>query len=403
MPHITYIVTDPITVKIYLEPQVQALVNRNWQVSIICGGNEALLPPPQELHGAAIYHVPMRREINPVSDSLALLQLFSLLVRLRPAIVIAGTPKAGLLGMVASSLARIPRRIYQLHGLRLETATGWRRRFFLLTEKSACRCSHEVLCVSKSLKDKVIELELCKPQKATVLGSGSCAGIHVPNYAPTPERLAAVSVLKNTLGIPPDAPVVGFIGRLTKDKGIVDLWNAFSLIQEKLCGTHLLLIGPFEEEDPIPDHTRQQMRENKYLRHVEWTDDPGPYLHLMDVLVLPTYREGLPGVLLEAAASETPIVATSATGVIDLVVNEHTGLISPIGDPHSIAQNVLRVLLNPALARELSHHARSKVEAHFSRSQVLQQLESFCEGLLCRMPGQLSDASRPPSTQRRAI
>jgi glycosyltransferase involved in cell wall biosynthesis len=402
MFHITYIVTDPMTVKIYLKPQLQALINRNWQVSVICGGDKALLPAPEELQGVAIYHVPMRREIDPIGDSLVLLQLFFLLVRLRPTIVNAGTPKAGLLGMIASRLAHIPLRIYQLHGLRLETATGWRRGLFLLTERLACWCSHKVLCVSRSLKDKVIELGVCKSHKVAVLGSGSCAGIHLADYAPTTERLAAASVLKNSLEIPPDAPVVGFIGRLTKDKGIVELLDAFALIRQKLCGAYLLLIGPFEKGDPIPEYTRQKIKEDEYIRHIEWTDDPRPYLHLMDVLVLPTYREGLAGVLLEAAATETPIVATGATGVIDVVVNEYTGLISPIGDVHSIAQNVLKVLLDHALARELSRRALRKVEAEFSRHEVLQQLEWFYEDSLfhcgvsgrmnnCRIAGTLKD------------
>lgn len=382
MRHITYIVTDPLTLKVYLKPQCQALIEGQWQVSVICGGDKASLPAPEELQGVRVFHVTMRREIDLIIDSIALIQILLVLARIRPTIVVAGTPKAGLLGMVASRLARIPLRIYQLHGLRVETAAGWRRRLFLLTERSACWCSHKVLCVSRSLKDKAVELRVCKSEKIVILGSGSCIGVHVPDYAPTPERIAAASGLKEHLEIPPDALVVGFIGRLTKDKGIVDLWNAFGLIQQKISGVYLLLIGPFEKGDPIPEHTRLQIKESQYIRHVKWTDDPRPYLHLMDVLVLPTYREGLAGVLLEAAAAETPIVATRATGVIDVIVDGDTGLIAPIGDAHSIAHNVLKLLMNHALARELSRRALHKVNAEFSRHVVLQHLQSFYENSL---------------------
>lgn len=377
MPHLTYIVTDPLTVKVYLKPQLQALINRNWRVSVICGGDKASLPAPEELQGATLYHISMQREIALMSDCLAVVRLFCLLVRLRPSIVNAGTPKAGLLGMVASRLAHVPLRVYHLHGLRLETASGWRRHLFLLTERSACWCSHTVLCVSPSLKERAVALGVCRSEKVTVLGSGSCVGIEVGDYAPTPERLAAASVLKERLGIPQSAPVIGFIGRLTKDKGIVELWDAFTLIKKKLRGAYLLLIGPFELGDPIPEAIRQQIEEDECVRHVQWTQDPRPYLHLMDVLVLPTYREGLPGVLLEAAAAETPIVATGATGVIDIVIHGQTGLISPIGDAHAMAQNVLKVLLDPELAGGLSRRARHKVKSEFSRQDVLQQLEMF--------------------------
>ena len=377
MPHVTYIISHPLTVKVYLKPQFQALVSRNWRVSVICGGDQSLLPQPEELPGVEIYHVAMRREIDPVTDCLALVQIFFLLTRLRPAIVNAGTPKAGLLGMIASRLAHIPVRIYQLHGLRLETTSGWRRRLFLLTERCACWCSHKVLCVSASLRDKAVELGVCTPDKAAVLGAGSCVGIHVADYIRTAERITEALLLKRRLGIPQEAPVVGFIGRLTKDKGIVELWDAFTLIRRKISGAYLLLIGPLEDGDPIPQETRQQIKHSEHTRHIAWTDDPRPYLHLMDVLVLPTHREGLPGVLLEAAASEIPIVATQATGVIDVVVNEETGLIGPVGDAPSIAQNVLKVLENPGLSRELCRRARQKVEAEYSRGEVLQHLESF--------------------------
>jgi glycosyltransferase involved in cell wall biosynthesis len=290
-------------------------------------------------------------------------------------------------------------RIYQLHGLRLETATGFRRRLLLLTERSACWCSHKVLSVSRSLKDKVVEVGVCKSEKVVVLGSGSCAGIHVADFAPTPERLEAASVLRKSLGITPAASVVGFIGRLTKDKGIVELLSAIELVRQKLCGAYLLLIGAFEDGDPIPEDIRQKVSEDEYIRHIKWTEDPRPYLHLMDVLVLPTHREGLPGVLLEAAAAGTPIVVTAATGVNDVVENGCSALISPIGDVHSIAHNVLEVLLNPALAQKLSHNALRKVEAEFSRYKVLQQLESFYEDSLHRKVSQPMENCRYAGTK----
>jgi len=373
-----YIVTDPMTVNIYLKPQFKALVNHKWQVSVICGGNKALLSDRQEeLNGVTVYHIPMRREIDPIGDTIALVRLLILLLRLRPVVVNAGTPKAGLIGMIASRLARIPVRIYQLHGLRLETATGWKRRLFLVTERTACRCAQRVLCVSDSLKNKVLQLGICEPHKLAVLGSGSCTGVAFADYLPTPDRLAAAAALRDSLQIPSEAPVVGFIGRLTKDKGIVELLEAFSLICERLHGAYLLLVGPFEDGDPIPQGARQKIVESPNIRHVDWVDDPRPYLHLMNVFALPTYREGLPGVLLEATATGTPIVATRATGVVDVVVNEWTGLLSPIGDARSLAHNALRVLLDPGLGRKLSRRALHKIEAEFSRDQVLQDLELF--------------------------
>jgi len=377
MSHVAYIVTDPMTVKIYLKPQIKSLVNCKWQVSVICGGDRTLLSDQEKPDGVSVYHVPMRREISPISDICSLIRLFRLLLRLHPTVVNAGTPKAGLLGMVASCLARIPVRIYQLHGLRLETATGWKRRLFFFTERVACWCSHTVLCVSTSLKDKVLQLGICEPHKLTVLGFGSCVGVRSADYLPTAEQLASAAALRKSLQIPAEARVVGFIGRLTKDKGISELLEAFWLIRERVDEAYLLLVGPFEEGDPIPEEARQEIADSPYIRHVAWTDDPRPHLRLMDVFVFPTYREGLPGVLLEATATETPIVATRATGVVDVIIDGLTGLLSPIGDVRSLADNALKILLNPPMARELSRRANRKIDVEFAQDKVLQHLELF--------------------------
>jgi len=223
----------------------------------------------------------------------------------------------------------------------------------------------------------VIELNICKSEKLVVLGSGSCAGVEIPDYAPRPEQLAMAAAVKSKLEIPETAPVIGFIGRLTRDKGIVELLEAFAAVRCKHPGACLLLIGPFEKGDPLPENVRVQITQDASIRYIPWTDDPRPYLHLMDVFVLPTYREGLPGVLLEAAAAETPIVATRATGVTDVVVDGETGLISSVGDVHSLADNILALLTDPGLARRLSQQALSKVQAEFSRKRVLHLLELF--------------------------
>jgi glycosyltransferase involved in cell wall biosynthesis len=218
--------------------------------------------------------------------------------------------------------------------------------------------------------------------KLVVLDSGSCGGIEISDYSPTAERLAAAATLRESLKIPADAPVVGFIGRLTKDKGIIELLQAFSLIRERLPETYLLLIGSLEEGDPIPEDAWERISTDSHIRQIPWIDDPRPYLHLMDIFALPTYREGLPGVLLEAAAAEKPIVAARATGVVDVVVDEVTGLLCPIGDAHSLARNALRLLLNAPFARSISRNALLKVKAEFSRERVLQNIESFYLELL---------------------
>jgi glycosyltransferase involved in cell wall biosynthesis len=382
---VLYIVTDSLSLHSHLSPQLKSLADAGWRVGVVCGGDKVLLSKI-DLHGTDVYYVPLRREIHLFSDLLAQFLLIALLWRIRPSIVNAGTAKAGLIGMIAAWFTRVPVRVYQLHGIRLETSTGWRRRLLLLTERIACRCAHKVLCVSEGVKRKASELGFCPASKLVSLGSGSCSGVEPADYTLTADRYAAALALRHQLRIPLDAPVVGFIGRLTRDKGIIELLQSFSVITCLLPRTHLLLTGPFEAGDPIPAPTRESILTHPNIRHVPWAQDPRPYLHMMDVLVLPTYREGLPGVLLEAGAAEKPVVSTYATGVIDVIVDQVTGFLCPIGDSARLAERTLKLLLDPTLARRMGRAGRVKVETAFARALVLKNLRAFYEECLESAP-----------------
>jgi len=407
---VLYIVTDSMSLHSHLSPQLKSLVQAGWRVGVVCGGDQGLLAKI-DLRGSDVYYVPIHREIQLISDIVAQVLLIRLLWKVKPSIVNAGTAKGGLIGMIAAWVTRVPVRVYQLHGIRLETSTGWIRRLLLFTERTACRCAHKVLCVSESVKRKASELGFCPTSKLVSLGSGSCSGVETADYALTAERLVAALDLRQQLRIPPDVPVIGFIGRLTRDKGIVELVESFSLITRQLPETHLILTGPFEEGDPLPEPTREVIMTHPNIRHVPWAHDTRPHLQVIDVLVLPTYREGLPGVLLEAGAAEKPVVSTYATGVVDVIIDQVTGFLCPIGDSALLAERTLKLLLDPALARRMAQLARLRVKAEFARDVVLRNLRAFYEECLQNRPGRpeassqarrsaVSSANKPEETNQ---
>src|SRR5690242_2825453 len=207
MLDILYIITDSITL-IHVGPHLQQLRSNGWRVGLIYGGEKKLTNPPVE----ASYFVPFAREISPLRDLTVLMLLVLQIIRLRPRTINAGTPKAGLLGLIAAWVTRVPVRIYQLHGLRLETASGWRWAVLKATERIACACSHKVLCVSASLRDRAIELGIGSAEKFVLLGAGSCAGVDIPNIEVTRESPQLVE-LRSRLNIAQQAPVLGFLGR----------------------------------------------------------------------------------------------------------------------------------------------------------------------------------------------
>jgi glycosyltransferase involved in cell wall biosynthesis len=293
-----------------------------------------------------------------------------MLRNLRPAICNAGTPKAGLLVGLAAWMNRVPCRVYTLRGLRLETATGLKRRVLLLTERVACGCAHRVICVSPSLRQLAVGLGLVSARKAVVLASGSSNGVDPARFAPTPRKLEKASHIRQTLGIGSGQPVIGFAGRFTRDKGVLELLTAFQLVREKVPNAVLLLVGSYEPGDPVPPKTRAAIESEPNVVTVEFTPNVDLYYLVMDIFVLPTYREGFPNTVLEAQASERPVVTTRATGAVDSVQDGVTGLLVPPGDVSALTDALIRLLLDNDLARCMGRAGGERVLREF-RSEVI--------------------------------
>jgi glycosyltransferase involved in cell wall biosynthesis len=309
--------------------------------------------------------IPVRREISPLHDLLSLWRYYRLIQKVRPTLTDVGTPKAGLLGGVAAWVSGVPCRIYTLFGLRLETTTGLKRILLSITERIACACAHRVICVSPSLRQRAIDLKLVSADKTVVLGSGSVRGIDVKRFSPDVIQAAQKEELAQRLGISADAPVIGFVGRLTRDKGIRELLTAFSQLRVKWPALRLLLVGDLEDGDPLEAIVWQQMETDSGIVRVGFVTDTTPYYALMDVLALPTYREGLGYVPLEAQACGIPVVTTSATGAVDSVVDGVTGFQVPVGNCEALADRIDQLLSDPELRSRMGQRGRERVVREF--------------------------------------
>ncbi|MFN3597236.1 MAG: glycosyltransferase family 4 protein [Rubricoccaceae bacterium] len=312
--------------------------------------------------------VPMAREIDPWADLAALRALVGVMRRWRPDVVNAGTPKAGLLGMLAARVAGVPARIYTLRGLRLETTRGAKRALLTTTERLAAAAATHVVSVSQSLGARYVALGLAPARKVVVLGQGSSNGVDAARFAHAdPARIAA---LRATLGLPETDPVIGFVGRFTRDKGLEELARAF----EALAATHpslrLLLVGDFEDGDPLPHETRALLCTHPRIHRAGFVADAAPYFHLMDVLAFPSYREGFPNVVLEAAAAGLPVVGTCATGVVDAVVDGRTGVLVPVGDADALRDALARYLADGALRAAHGEEGKNRVRRDFQPEHV---------------------------------
>nr|WP_255412636.1 glycosyltransferase [Cryobacterium sp. Y62] len=358
------------------------LRDKGWEVHIVSTPGPMLMSL-SEVSGLYTHALAMERPPSPVKDLLALVAWYRLLRTVRPDIISVGTPKAGLLGGLASLLARVPERIYLLRGLRLETAHGLQRWVLECLERLSLGVATQILSVSPSLRQRVISLGLVSPAKVRVLGHGSSNGVDLAAFEPARISEEQVVKLAEQLRILKGVPVVGFVGRLTLDKGLADLADAREILAHRNIDHQILLVGEIDEGQ----NQDLLVRLHAYGRPVITTGhvtDPKPYYRLMDLLCLPTLREGFPNVVLEAGASGLPTVTTDATGAVDSVIGGETGLIAVAGDSRSLAAKLEELLLVPDTRTAMGTAAKAHVMANFDRTLVWAHLAEFFNSLVAQ-------------------
>ncbi|HEX5724472.1 MAG TPA: glycosyltransferase family 4 protein, partial [Longimicrobiaceae bacterium] len=368
-PRLVHVTTVPMSL-VFLRGQVgymRALGYRVWAVSSPGPALERFGAD----EGVEVVPVAMERRITPLRDLAAVRRLAARLARIRPDVVHAHTPKGGLLGMLAAALLRVPVRVYHLRGLAYKGAAGVRRALLRAADRTACALAHRVICVSHSAREAAVRDGVCPPGKVTVLLGGSGNGVDAAGrFDPARLPTGAGARTRARFGIPPDAAVVGFVGRLVGDKGIVELVRAWASLREEFPGARLLLVGPWEARDPVAPEVRAALEGDPrvHLAGEDW--DTPPLFAAMDLLALPTYREGFPNVLLEAAAMELPVVATRVPGCVDAVRDGETGTLVPARDAEALAGALARYLRDPALRAAHGRAGRARVLREFRREDL---------------------------------
>jgi len=376
---IVFVVTVAVTHR-FLEGIKEGLCARGYRV-VLVSGSGAPLQAAQDA-GFETYAVDMAREIAPARDLGSLWQLVCLFRRLRPSLVVAGTPKAGLLGTLAARLCGAPQIVFQMHGLRSETMRGGKRWLLATTEWVSACFAHTTVCVSDSLRNRARQLGVLRASQGEVLGHGSPNGILIEEFAATAERRQQGARLRHQLGWGSRERVIGFVGRFVRDKGVADLVSAFESLSGQDESLRLLLIGGYEEGDGLPAAVRERIASHSAITVVDWAEPIAPWYAAMDVFAFPTYREGLPTVLLEAQAAELPIVATRVTGVVDAVREGKTAILVESGNASQLGEAIRHVLAEDALARGMGRAGSEWVRTAFAREAVVRNYIEFYHRLL---------------------
>ncbi len=384
MTKVAYLTTVDLSLRYLLMDQMHAVQNSGYEV--VAASSPGPDVPFIREGGIRFVPVPMSRNLSPLADLRSLWLLFRFMRRERPTIVHTHTPKAVLLGQLAARMARVPVVVTTVLGFYFHDNMGKRgRRFYITTEKIAARCSD--LLLSQNTEDiaTAIREGICPPSKIKHLGNG----IDISVFNPTRFSVEDVARRRADLGIAPDAPVVGFVGRLAaKRKGFLDFLAAGKILAAKLPDVRFLIVG--EADHGKPDAVEPEVAADYGLadRCVFVGQRPNHELPIllksMDVLVLPSLFEGMPQVVMEAAAMGVPSVVTDVRGNREAVDNGRSGLLVPLGDVPAIESAILEILTDPDKAQRMGQEGRKVAEERFDESKVIRCIISEYARLLSK-------------------
>ena len=362
--------------------QMQAIQSHGFEVVGISSPGSNV----SHIEAAGVRHIGIEipRKIRPYHDLRALIELVRVFRRERFDLVHTHTPKPGLLGQLAARFAGVPLVVNTLHGFYFSDETpSAARRLFILVEKIAAKCSDRILSQNPEDIQTAIRLGIAPESILFELGNG----VELSRFQRESIADGVTAGLREELGLDV-GPVIGFVGRCVREKGLVELLDAFKIVRETLPAAQLVCVGRIDNDrgDAIDTQYAEQMGLGDAVHFLGLRQDIPELLTLMDVLALPSHREGFPRAPMEAAAMGIPSVVTDIRGCRQSVQHGETGLLVPLRDPTSLASALLRILNDASYAAELGRRAANYARQEFDEQRVFQRVVD-CYRQLCECKG----------------
>jgi len=371
MKKICFVVSSEYVVKAYLLPQIAAL-SRVYEVSVAANTQDTGFLEGYGID-ARVFAAPVERRILLLRDLRALASLTRLFQRERFDAVHSVSPKAGLLTAIGAVFARVPVRIHTFTGQVWATRRGASRFLLKNLDRLLSALTTHILVDSRSQREFLLAERVIPRGKSAVLANGSICGVDTARFRPDPEARTAIRRESN---IAETDTLFIFLGRMNKDKGVLDLADAFSRVRGGRPNVHLLFVGP-DEGNMLPRIREICSGCAKAVHHVDYTDVPERYMASADVLCLPSYREGFGNVVIEAGAAGLPVIATSIYGVTDAVEEGVTGVLYEPGNTDALAEWMERFAENREMRRRMGENGRVRAQRDFAMDSVTAALIDY--------------------------
>lgn len=332
--------------------------------------------------------IELSRTLNPLTDLAVLFKMIKLIRKVKPDIVHTHSPKAGIIGMLASRICGVKLKIHTVAGLPLMETTGNKRKLLSAVEKITYGCADWVIPNSIQLNKFIVESGLIHDQrKLKVLGKGSSNGIDLEYFSRTESVLDHGEVLRQQYQIDANDLVLCFVGRLAFYKGINELVAAFKELSKEFSSLKLLLVGPLEELNPLEEDTVQAMASMPNIIQAGHQDDIRPFLAISDIFVFPSYREGFPQSLMQACAMGLPCIATDINGCNEMVFEGINGHLIKPKDITGLVNACKHLILNDDIRHQFSKTSRHYIESNFEQKKVWTLIRDFYVEKLRRNEG----------------
>jgi|TARA_B110000259_G_C14034543_1_gene408647 glycosyltransferase involved in cell wall biosynthesis len=375
---IAIIASAPMTISVFLAHQVNEL-SKIYKVTIITNMQGELKNTLDNLPASIVIHsIPIQRNINIFKDIKALFLIYKFYRLNKFNLVHSITPKAGLFSAIAGWVTRTPHRLHTFTGQVWRTRSGITRFIFKFIDILIVYFTTTILADSFSQRDFLIDQGILKKNTSIVLEQGSISGVDLERFYPDQSKGIT---MRSKLNISQSSLLFIFVGRIKKDKGLIDLMKAFNILLSEKLDCEMLIVGPDEEN--LKEFLINELSDNhKKVHFIPFSRHPEYYLMASDIFVLPSYREGFGTAVIEAAACGIPTIASNIYGLSDAVKDGESGLLFDSGSVKELANAMIQLALNDELRISLGKKALHRVQLSFSQKLLTKAIIDLYARLL---------------------